>query len=274
MKKVLLAFDGPHFSEGAFEFARRLNEYHPILLVGVFLPQLSYASFGTVGGPTPPPLYLPLVEDFNREATEISIEQFGQRCIKNGIEFRIHEDFYDFGLPELKKETRFADLLILGSESFYKNMGTEKLNDYLQIALHSAECSAVVVPEKFAYPETNILAYNGSESSVFAIKQFAYLFPEFCKSKTLLVTAGYDSGEGLPDEQFIEEFVSRHFPDLSILSLEIDPKRYFSTWMMERENAILVAGAFGRSSVSQLFKKSFVSDIIRDHMLPVFIAHH
>ena len=26
MKKILLAFDGSHFSEGAFEFASRINE--------------------------------------------------------------------------------------------------------------------------------------------------------------------------------------------------------------------------------------------------------
>jgi hypothetical protein len=36
MKKVILACDGSHFSEGAFEFARRLNELRPILLTGVF----------------------------------------------------------------------------------------------------------------------------------------------------------------------------------------------------------------------------------------------
>ncbi|HEX6179632.1 MAG TPA: hypothetical protein VFZ47_00225, partial [Chitinophagaceae bacterium] len=105
-------------------------------------------------------------------------------------------------------------------------------------------------------------------------KQFCYLFPELCINKTLLVTAGYESRERLPDEQYIEELVSRHFPNMNILSLQIDAKRYFSTWMMEQKNAILVSGAFGRSSISQLFKKSFVSDVIRDHMLPVFLSHH
>ena len=39
MKKILIAFDGTHFSDGAFEFARRVNELQPILLTGVFLPQ-------------------------------------------------------------------------------------------------------------------------------------------------------------------------------------------------------------------------------------------
>jgi hypothetical protein len=37
MKKILLAFDGEHFSEGAFEFASSLNRKERILLTGVFL---------------------------------------------------------------------------------------------------------------------------------------------------------------------------------------------------------------------------------------------
>ena len=40
MKKILLAFEGSHFSEGAFEFARKLNELSPVQLTGVFLPQI------------------------------------------------------------------------------------------------------------------------------------------------------------------------------------------------------------------------------------------
>ena len=44
MKKVLLVFDGTNFSEGAFEFVRRLNELQPLLVTAVFTPQVDYAS--------------------------------------------------------------------------------------------------------------------------------------------------------------------------------------------------------------------------------------
>jgi hypothetical protein len=36
---------------------------------------------------------------------------------------------------------------------------------------------------------------------------------------------------------------------------------------------MLVTGAKGRNGFSELFHRSFVADIIREHMLPVFIAH-
>ena len=44
MKKVLLAIDGQNFSEGAFEFIRRMNEIDPVLVVGLFLPSVEFTE--------------------------------------------------------------------------------------------------------------------------------------------------------------------------------------------------------------------------------------
>jgi hypothetical protein len=131
-----------------------------------------------------------------------------------------------------------------------------------------------VVPEKFEFPVRTILAYDGSASSVYAIKQFAYLFPEMATNEAVLIYANEKLTESaLPEESNIEELAARHFTDLTLVRLEADPKKYFASWLLENKNAILVSGAFGRSGVSRLFRKSFVTDAIRDHRLPVFIAH-
>jgi predicted transcriptional regulator len=54
---------------------------------------------------------------------------------------------------------------------------------------------------------------------------------------------------------------------------QLDPKKYFHTWIEDCKAAIVVTGAFGRSGLSQSLKKSFITDVIRDHKMPVFIAH-
>ncbi len=273
MKKILLAFDGTHFSVGAFEFAKALNEKNKILLTGVFLPQVDYANLWSYsGGGITGPMFIPLVEGEDSEVVEKNIEKFESLCQKNDIEYRVHKDFYDFALPELKKETRFADLLIVGIESFYENVGTAEPNDYLKDTLHGVECPVIIVPEKFEFPKSNILSYDGSEGSVYAIKQFAYLFPELLNNPTVLVYIK-EKGEELPDEISIEELSARHFSDLSLLRLQANAKKYFSSWMLEHKGAILISGAFGRSAFSRVFKKSFITDIIRDHRWPVFISH-
>jgi len=38
MKKIILVFDGIHYSKGAFDFARELNELSPVFITAVFVP--------------------------------------------------------------------------------------------------------------------------------------------------------------------------------------------------------------------------------------------
>lgn len=272
MKKILLAFDGTHFSDGAFQFARQLNELEPVLVTGAFLPQASAANLWSYADGMSGPMFIPVVEERDSEIIKGNMEKFESLCRKHGMEYRVHEDLYDFALPELKAETRFADVLILGGEVFYENLDG-KLNEYLQDVLHKSECPVVVVPEKYNFPKTNILCYDGTESSVYAIKQFAYLFPELVKQPTLLVYVHEDGKNEFPQQVNIEELAARHFSDLTLMKLDMSPDKYFSTWMNNRDSAMLVAGAFGRSAISQLIRKSLVKDVIAGHKLPVFIAH-
>jgi len=271
MKKVLVAFDNGHFSKGAFEFARRLNELQPILLTGVFLPNVDYSALTYAYSGTLP--VAPFIEGYDPELVKQQVHAFEAACVHHHIEFRTHKDRYDFALPELRKETRFADLLLLGSEKFYANIGTATPNEYLRMALHEAECPVILAPEEFAFPQSNVLAYDGSDDAAFAIKSFCGLFPELCANTTILVYASAKDKAGMPDLDYIKELSARHFSDLRLHILEADPKKYFDTWISDIKDPILVCGSFGRSGISELFRHSFVSEVVSDHRVPVFIAH-
>ncbi|HEU4556160.1 MAG TPA: hypothetical protein VFS25_25155 [Chitinophaga sp.] len=273
MKKVLLAFDNGHFSTGAFEFACWLNEQAPILLTGVFLPHLDFTStlsYAQGGAGT----FLPVIEDYNAEVVAQQAQAFETACTRHHIEFRIHKDRYDFAIPELKKETRFADLLVLGSEKFYSNLELSIPNEYLRMALHDAECPVVLVPEAFRIPECNVLCYDGSEDAVLAIKNFSSLFPQLCSNETVLVYATDKKQPEIPDIDYIKELAARHFPNLTLQVLDVAPKKYFDTWLDDVKNPILISGSYGRSGLSQTFRQSFITEVIAEHRIPVFIAHH
>lgn len=275
MKKVLLAFDGSNFSDGAFEFVRRLNLVQPVLVAGVFLPQVDFAnlwSYASAVG-AEGAVFVPLVEEEDAQAITKNISHFESLCQANQIAYRVHKDFYDLALPELKKESRFADLVILSAETFYKRFLQSDQYDYLKDATHAAECPVLIVPENYEFPDNNILAYDGSAESVFAIRQFAYIFPELAANKTLLVYAEEDKDHDFPSKDYMIEYATQHFKDLTFYKLEVNPKKYFNAWIAEKKSSILVSGSFGRSTFSEIFKKSFVADIIREHKLPVFIAH-
>lgn len=271
MKKILLAIDGKHFPPGAFEFIRKLNEQQPVELTGVFLPSIEYTellySIGGLSGP----IYLPEMRPDDDAVIQKNIDLLWALCKENNIACRIHNNVLADVIDYLKKESRYADILVVSSQLFYENMGEERQQDYLKDVLHKLDCPVVLIPEHYGFPEQIIIAFDGSASSAFALKQFAYLFPEFKSLKTVLVYASQDSD--FPDLDMVKEYTKNHFTNISFVKLDIDPKKYFETWLLENKNAMLVAGAYSRSLLSEALKKSFINDIIEDHKIPIFSTH-
>ena len=104
MKKIIIPFDGEHFSNGAFEFARNLNELEPILLTGVFLPDTTYSgTYGFTGlGVMEIPALISFLDD-DTTALDTNIRHFKELCVKHGIEHRIHKGAKDLGFLQLEK---------------------------------------------------------------------------------------------------------------------------------------------------------------------------
>jgi nucleotide-binding universal stress UspA family protein len=273
MKKIVIAFDNTSFSNTAMDFAVTMNELSPVLLTGVFLPQSIVSTVWSYAESVPTGYFIPGMEPENAMEVKAHVESFKAICEKNGIDYRVHKDFYDFSVPELIRESRFADFVILGSDTFYQHILDKVPNAYIKQVLHDVECPVLLVPDKATFPGNNILSYDGSADSVFAIRQFAYLFSELCNNKTWLVNVSGKEDADIPDKINIEELAARHFSDLEIMRLGFDPKKYFSTWLAEKPASLLVTGAYGRSDISRIFKDSFINAVITDQKVPLFIAH-
>ncbi len=149
----------------------------------------------------------------------------------------------------------------------------ERPNEYLRMTLQEAECPVIVVPEDFSFPDRIVLAYDGSEDSVYAIRQFVLLFPELVKMPATLVYTTTKEHSGLPEKDYILELCARHFPDLTVKLLESTTRKQFGEWLNERPSSLLVCGAFGRTDLSMMFRRSFAAGAIIDHQFPLFIAH-
>jgi nucleotide-binding universal stress UspA family protein len=272
MKKILLVLDGNHFSEGAFRMATFLNEHEQVLVTGVFLQAIDYRDiigYSGMAGEAQVTLS-PLETEENLIIR--NMRYFENRCLHAGLEFRSHRDTDMFALQELQTETRFADLLILSGELFYENIGKEQPNDYLKKILRQTECPILLVPEDYTLPNKVVLAYDGKPDSVFAIKQFTYLFPHFYHWETTLITIE-DEDVPLHYQELIEELAAKHFSNLTLEVISSVSERSFLKSINDKSETMLVAGAFGRSELSNLFKKSFLSEIIQQHKIPVFVAH-
>lgn len=211
------------------------------------------------------------VQEEDQQSLNDAIQVFEDFCSTNQINYKVRKDFLDFALPALKKETRFADLVILTPESF-SVLGPDSF-ELLKNFLHGAECPCLVIPDGSDFPELNILAYDGSETAVYAMKQFCYLFPQLATNETELVYANEDQDQDIPSRNFITELASQHFPDLKLEKLSMNPKKFFSAWLRGKQNSILITGSYSRSALSEILSASFVDDILKKEALPVFIAH-
>ncbi|HVZ98577.1 MAG TPA: hypothetical protein VG847_16965 [Chitinophagaceae bacterium] len=271
MQKVIIPLEGAGLSEGAFSFARMLHEHNPVMIAGVFLPEVDYARFFFFPSAFTAPAYIPLNEKVDEEGLSKNIDHFTSLCEKYNITYRVHKGLYDAAIHHLTKETRFADMMIIGSEAFY-TVGSGGPLEYLKEALRDTECPVIIVPEKFDRPKQIILAYDGTAACVYAIRQFVNLFPSLCSLPATLVYVA-DKNNDIPEKELIEELLTCHFKNPDVSKIAGAEKSNFYNWLTSRESPLLVSGSFGRSGISELFSKGFVVDAIRQHKTPIFIAH-
>ncbi|HMO31434.1 MAG TPA: hypothetical protein PKE63_02705 [Lacibacter sp.] len=273
MKKILMALDGEHFPKGAFELAAALHRSSPVLVTGVFLSPIDVSKIVAYTGLEAVPLMPSVIEGDYSDQVKNNMELFRSRCDAEGMEYRIHNDSENLPLASLIRETRFADILFISRDSFFSNISKEQPNEYMQELLKKTECPVVLVPDNFDPPGKVMLLYDGEASSVYAIKQFAYLFPELAKLPTTLTEITATPDERLPDQDAVTELVARHYNDLTLNEMVLESKRQLTNWLITDESTWLVMGAYGRSLFSTLFKKSFADELINRVQLPVFIAH-
>jgi nucleotide-binding universal stress UspA family protein len=273
MRKVLLALDGEHFPKGAFEMASSMHREEPILLTGVFLSPVDLSKIVAYTGLEAVPLMPSLVDSDYSEQVQKNINLFQQKCISEGLEFRVHNDAENLPLASLVKETRFADLVLISRESFFSNISKNQPNEYMQEFLKKSDCPVLIVPDTQEIPERIVLLYDGDASSLFAIKQFAYLFPDKCSLPVTLIQATISADDRLEDQELVSELAARHFPDLTLQEVALHDRREAAAFLSGQEKSLLVTGAYGRSIFSNLFRKSFADELIQRLALPLFIAH-
>src|SRR6202041_341215 len=103
------------------------------------------------------------------------VHQFLEACLFREVPARVHRDR---GVPvsDILLESRFSDLIVVDPETSFRNMEKAFPGRFIRDVLLAAECPILVSPYSFDSLDEVVFAYNGTSSSVFAIKQFTYLF--------------------------------------------------------------------------------------------------
>jgi nucleotide-binding universal stress UspA family protein len=277
MRKILLALDAHQIKMSAVDFACYLARVSRSRLTGVFLedvladrPDLAASiAYGL------PLSAAPITGELQQELvekTEENIRHFREACVCREVVSRVHRDR---GVPvgEIVDESRFADLIVVDPETSFAQRVESIPARFVSDMLVDAECPVVLTPSSFDRIDEIVFAYNGTASSVFAIKQFTYLFPEYRETKTQVVNVRQEEDKSIEDSFKIKEWLNEHYAQVEFHLLKGSPTDKLFGYLLDRKNAFVVMGAYGRGMISRFFRASHARLIMRTLNLPIFIAH-
>ncbi|MGE5520914.1 MAG: hypothetical protein ACM3VS_13365 [Candidatus Dadabacteria bacterium] len=275
MEKILLVVNSHKPDMGTIEFGCRIAALAETKLTGVFIdnPYTAFLPSAPAGDS-----YFKAVREASGEVvttdTDQAIRLFVDECRRKGIPSEIYTDKGD-PIQEVIFESRFADMLIIDPDISFYDREEQLPSHFVKQILANAECPVLLGPEKFEEIEEIIFCYDGSASAVFAIKQFTYLLPEFSNMKVMLLEVNNSgSDEFNESDRRMMEWLRTHYHSAYYHALKGEAKNELFNFLFLKRKKILVLGAYGRSMLSNFFKKSAAEVLIRTVDLPLFIAHH
>lgn len=277
MERILLVVNASKPDFASVEFAIRIAAMARTKLTALFLESVSYEPFlldhpdaFTYSG------YLLQANSFADTKADIDkvVSAVGEACQFAGIGFDMLVG-NDEPVQQTIYESRFADYLVLDPGLNLSQREESLPSDFVREVLARAECPVLLSPKEFVDVEEVVFCYDGSASSVFAIKQFTTLLPQF-RTKHALLLEVFPNGKeefSVSDER-IMLWLNMHYPSVDYKALQGHAKDELFNYLFLKTKKIIVLGAYGRSMLSKFFRESHADALIRMVDLPLFITHH
>jgi hypothetical protein len=278
MEKILFVTDAVKQDTSCLDFACFLCNLTHSKLIGIFLENVemetrskSTLQKAAVNSAIPGTTIKELKENY----CEDNIRRFKNTCELNGVTCKVHRD-RGVPLEEVITESRYADLIVIDPTTSFAYERDIIPTKFVKDTFVSAECPVIIAPQNFEGIDEIVFTYDGSRSSMFAIKQFTYLFPELHNRKVSILNVILP-GEKLNSNQYkLKEWLQTHYKHIDVLVLEDEHVRMrLLEYLLTKEKAFIVMGAFGnRSILSSIFVPNHAILVVKLVVQPVFITHY
>lgn len=279
MEKILLVIDAVYPSKNALDFACYLARLTKSKVTGVFLEtrelsespvlkQLHKMTHVDIAGEEDAD------EQKNKDEhlVEKNIARFKESCICRDVNYSLHRSH---GLPvdELVQESRFADIIVTDAATSFNKQFEGMPSEFVRELLKRSECPVIIAPETFGAINEIVFTYNGSPSSLFAIKQFTYLFPQLSNTKATLLQVNSKGQWHGTDKNKLKEWLTDHYTNLSFEAIKGTADTTLFNYLFNKKNMFLVMGAYGRNALSEFFIPNPAEMLIKTVTQPIFITH-
>jgi nucleotide-binding universal stress UspA family protein len=279
MKKFLAVFDGYKLSKSTMEYAIPFAKSLDAQLTGVFLDDFLYRTYDVYKIITSSDNYQAIIKEMDekdKERRDEAVREFKMACASAGISCSVKRD-KSIAAQELKHESMFADLIIINEYETFSKPKEQSPTNFMKDLLGDVQCPVVVVPAVFKPIDKIVLLYDGGPSSLYAIKMFSYLFGRMGDLPVEVYTVQDKKQHSLqlPDNKSMKDFIKRYFPKAQyLIEKGGSDERIVAHLSNNRQNELVVLGAYQRSELSRFFKTSMADVLMKEIDKPLFIAHN
>lgn len=269
MERILVLVDSAGLDRETLEFACYIANLTKSKLTGLFFNPDKQKQFQKVGA------------GHRYESAEIANQQHHFAELKTGFT-RFCHNHQTLNKPEIIEvkhledvylQSRFADLLILTPDYGAKPDESLLASDNILNVLKHAECPVFVAPLTMKELSEIVFTYDGTPSSVFAIKQFTQLFPELNDLSVTLLEVKSDDSDKVDFRDNIAEYLRSHYGYVNQMILKGKPEDELFSYLLDKKHMYIVMGAFGRHFMHSVLHRSTATLLLKTTALPVFISH-
>ncbi len=278
MKKIIAAFDGLKFSENTRDYAVNISRLTHAHLAGVFLDDITYTSYKIYDLVTKEGVTEKKLKELDKKdkaLREIAVADFEEACQKASLKYSVHHD-RKIALQELIHESIYTDMLLIDCKETLTHYEEKFPTRFIRDLLTDVQCPVLLVQQKFKPVGKVVLLYDGAPSSVHAIKMFSYTLEVFRHLPTEVISVkGMNSDLHVPDNKLMKEYMKRHYPKATFTVLKgVAETEIVNYLKSEKENILVVLGAYRRPMVSRWFRASMADVLMKELKVPLFIAHN
>ncbi|MCF6405324.1 hypothetical protein L3C95_20635 [Chitinophaga filiformis] len=277
MKKILAVLDAVNYKEEQLDAIEYISGMLKANLTVVMLEEIN--SITPLMAPDfaegVPGRYYEIVVKASEEKGRIVRENtlaLRKICTERGLTCAIRND-RGFAAEEIIFESRFADLVLLGKGLSFPFLFDTEPTGFVKNMLAEAQCPVLVIPEDMSVVKGVIFTYNGTFSSMHAIKAFAAIFPELVAKDATVVYVSEKGHDTIPHEKLLREYLDTYNKNITYKVLSGRADAALQAYVAEKRDHITTFGAYGRSRLSRFFNSSSAENILRIMKGPLFITH-
>lgn len=185
------------------------------------------------------------------------------KCIEAGIKYNIKPE-QEFDINKLLALSAFDDLILADAN---QTAGDYESNNLLA----NAQCPVYLISNEVNKIENIILTYDGSLSSIQAIKKFSQLFPAMLHLPCHLVQVVPDENDEFLREKNIRCWLPPLFNNVEFKILYGDPKSELVNYINEVPNSLAVLGS-AKNKFSGISHKRIIHAVIDNCRSDIFVA--